>query len=474
MPDEDEHQQKKLKIVKSEDLELDSSEPSVDSPDDSNGQEASSMYLDTINRANLDFDFEKLCSVTLSSINVYACLVCGKYYQGRGKSTQAYFHSIDADHHVFINMDTLKICILPDGYEVKSSSLDDIKRVVKPKYSLEQVHKFDIQEQVSYDLDHKPYTVGFIGLNNIKNNDYANVVLQALVHLPPLRNYLLLENIPNTPKTQLAYLFSILARKLWNPHAFRSHVSPHEFLQCVSSASKFSLEKQSEPFAFLSWLLTHLHLALGGTKSPGSSIIHRLFQGKISIQQTKVVEKHQSALHFEETEEIETKSSPFLLLSIDLPPAPVFRDSVNSDAIPQVPLSNLLKKYDGVHPQVLPGKVVRYRLIDLPRYLILVIKRGTENDRNPTVVNFDPDRLSLEKLVSSDLQKDCTYSLVANIVREQDGIGQEAKQYWKVQLKNLATDRWTELQDLMVSEVRKELLVLGESVIQIWKRKTKR
>ena len=39
-------------------------------------------YLDTINRTVLDFDFEKLCSVTLTRINVYACLVCGKYFQG--------------------------------------------------------------------------------------------------------------------------------------------------------------------------------------------------------------------------------------------------------------------------------------------------------------------------------------------------------------------------------------------------------
>ena len=30
---------------------------------------------------NLDFDFEKCCSVTLSGHNVYACLVCGKYFQ---------------------------------------------------------------------------------------------------------------------------------------------------------------------------------------------------------------------------------------------------------------------------------------------------------------------------------------------------------------------------------------------------------
>jgi U4/U6.U5 tri-snRNP-associated protein 2 len=42
----------------------------------------STLYLDTIDRKRLDFDFEKLCSITLSQLNVYACLVCGKYFQG--------------------------------------------------------------------------------------------------------------------------------------------------------------------------------------------------------------------------------------------------------------------------------------------------------------------------------------------------------------------------------------------------------
>lgn len=41
-------------------------------------------YLDTISRHNLDFDFEKCCSVSLSPVNVYACLVCGKYFQVAG------------------------------------------------------------------------------------------------------------------------------------------------------------------------------------------------------------------------------------------------------------------------------------------------------------------------------------------------------------------------------------------------------
>jgi U4/U6.U5 tri-snRNP-associated protein 2 len=38
---------------------------------------------DAHDSALLDFDFEKLCSISLSNLNVYACLVCGKYFQGK-------------------------------------------------------------------------------------------------------------------------------------------------------------------------------------------------------------------------------------------------------------------------------------------------------------------------------------------------------------------------------------------------------
>jgi U4/U6.U5 tri-snRNP-associated protein 2 len=81
-------------------------------------------YLDTVHRSLLDFDFEKCCSVTLSPNNVYACLVCGKYFQGRGPNTQAYTHSLEATHHVFMNLDSAKVYCLPDGYEVVDRSLD--------------------------------------------------------------------------------------------------------------------------------------------------------------------------------------------------------------------------------------------------------------------------------------------------------------------------------------------------------------
>lgn len=70
-------------------------------------------FLDTVNRAVLDFDLYKQCSVTLLRENVYMCLVCGQFFQGRGKTTPAYTHSVQNGHHVFINLRTERFYCLP-------------------------------------------------------------------------------------------------------------------------------------------------------------------------------------------------------------------------------------------------------------------------------------------------------------------------------------------------------------------------
>ena len=94
-------------------------------------------YLDTINRNVLDFDFEKVCSVSLTNLNVYSCLVCGRFFQGRGKNTHCFTHSVQMGHHVFMNLCTCRIYCLPDNYEVSDSSLDDIVRALRPSFSPE-------------------------------------------------------------------------------------------------------------------------------------------------------------------------------------------------------------------------------------------------------------------------------------------------------------------------------------------------
>ncbi|OPJ86858.1 U4/U6.U5 tri-snRNP-associated protein 2 [Patagioenas fasciata monilis] len=136
-------------------------------------------YLDTINKSVLDFDFEKLCSISLSHINVYACLVCGKYFQGRGLKSHAYIHSVQLSHHVFLNLHTLKFYCLPDNYEIIDSSLEDITYVLKPTFTAQQIANLDRQAKLSRAYDGTTYLPGIVGLNNIKANDYANAVLQG-------------------------------------------------------------------------------------------------------------------------------------------------------------------------------------------------------------------------------------------------------------------------------------------------------
>lgn len=448
------------------------------------------LYLDTIDRHVLDFDFEKLCSVSLSNINVYACLVCGKYYQGRGPKSHAYFHALEVGHHVYINMQTQKVYVLPEGYEVKNKSLEDIKFVSDPRYAKNEVMAMDREAKTAWALNGKEYTPGFVGMNNIKENDYLNVVVQALSHVPPLRNFFMLENFSS--KLELVKRVSILFRKIWNPRAFKSHVSPHELLQEISlrSNKKFTLTTQSDPVEFLSWFLNNIHLALGGSKTkPGTSIIQHVFQGKLKVESQAITAKADAGdrLRFEEAAEVKQDINRFLMLTLDLPSAPLFQDELERNIIPQVPLTTILSKYDGLKAQEQLNHRKRYRLLHpLPPYLLFHIKRFSKNkfvdERNPTIVTFDARNLDMAPYVEPNPAhhppgEPIWYDLVANIVHEairgrEDSVEGEAERHaWKVQLRDRSREEWVQIQDLFVEKTQRELLYLGESYLQVWERR---
>ncbi|MBE3112310.1 MAG: UBP-type zinc finger domain-containing protein, partial [Acidobacteria bacterium] len=360
------------------------------------------LYLDTIDRTVLDFDFEKLCSVTLSNINVYACLVCGRYFQGRGPKSHAYFHALDEDHHVFINMRTQGVYVLPEGYEVKNKTLDDIKYVSDPRYTKAEVAALDRVPRTSWTYGgHRKYTPGFVGMNNIKENDYVNVVVQALAHVAPLRNYLLLEDLSSRP--ELVRRTGVLFRKMWNPRAFRAHVSPHELLQEVAlqSNKRFTLSAQADPVDFIAWLLNTLHLGLGGSRTkPHSSVIQHIFQGRMRVESQAITARADAGdrLRFESAADVQSDVVRFLLLTLDLPATPLFQDELEKNIIPQVPLTSILAKYNGVTAQEHRAQRKRYRLLHpLPPYLLLHVKRFSQNkfvtERNPTIVTFEPRNL---------------------------------------------------------------------------------
>lgn len=330
------------------------------------------------------------------------------------------FHTSQA----LLVLSDLKVYVLPDNYEVHDPSLDDISAVLAPAFTKTQVAELRSPSHIhklSYDLSSRPYLPGFVGLNNIKRNDYLNVVIHSLAHIAPLRDFFLLfkpvkpaatatptvpvngagakVKAPPARSSELLNRFATLVKKLWNPRLFKSQVSPHDFLQEVVRASggKFKITEQGDPVEFLGWLLHHLHMDLGGSKKRNSSkqrrrIIARVLGLIMYLVLQVSLYRHSKATfgwnpnrsspkqigraineqNSESTKvsprpspltsaarsrililsELKVQRSPFLFLSVDLPPPPLFQDAVERNIIPQVSLASVLAKYDGKTVQV--------------------------------------------------------------------------------------------------------------------------
>ena len=70
----------------------------------------------------------------------------------------------------------------------------------------------------------------------------------------------------------------------------------------------------------------------------------------------------------------------------------------------QVPIFDLLRKFDGQRFVDLPGQGMRrFRITKLPRYMVLHMKRFTKNqffrEKNPTIVNFPVKNLELADII---------------------------------------------------------------------------
>jgi U4/U6.U5 tri-snRNP-associated protein 2 len=178
---------------------------------------------------------------------------------------------------------------------VSDPSLNDILRVLNPRYKSSSLPALSDLPAPSHTLAGTSYIPGYIGLNNIKKNDYLNVILQLILHVPPVRNFFLDPASPQLQESarpsELVNRLATLARRLWNPHLFKSQISPHEFLQEVAkrSGGKFKMTEQGDPVEFLGWLVNTLHRDLGGTKKRNSSVIYSSLQGKVQIETQQII-----------------------------------------------------------------------------------------------------------------------------------------------------------------------------------------
>ncbi len=163
------------------------------------------------------------------------------------------------------------------------------------------------------------------------------------------------------------------------------------------------------------------------------------------------------------------------MLSVDVPSRALFKEEQQKNIIPQIPLLELLKKYDGITESHNPitHERKKYRLTKLPRFLILHIKRFTKNrwfvEKNPTIVNFPTRTLDLAPFVlpSAGL-KHTTYNLIANV--RHDGPATEGS--YSVHLQNKATEQWYNVQDLHVEETIPTLITVSEAYLQIYELQT--
>jgi U4/U6.U5 tri-snRNP-associated protein 2 len=170
-----------------------------------------------------------------------------------------------------------------------------------------------------------------------------------------------------------------------------------------------------------------------------------------------------------------------------LPAAPLFQDALEKNIIPQVPLLNLLHKYNGVQPQEKSKQRVRYRLLHpLPPYLLFNIKRFSKNkfvsERNPTIVTFPVHSLDMSPYVEPSPKEyppgePIWYDLVANITHEavkkkDDSVeGEQEGKVWRAQVKDRAREEWYGIQDLYVEKERGETLFTKEAYLMVWERR---
>jgi U4/U6.U5 tri-snRNP-associated protein 2 len=285
---------------------------------------------------------------------------------------------------------------------------------------------------------------------------------------------------------------------------------------------------------FLSWFLNALHISLGGSKKPSStptSVIHAAFQGHLRIESQAITahsDTQNARLVFTESGTINSQVTPFLILTLDLPPTPLFQSANRESIIPQIPLTTLLNKYNGYTASEKLAHRVRHRLLHpLPPYLFFHIKRFSKNrfvsERNPTIVTFpSPRSLDMSPYVEPNPDiwppgEPILYDLVANIILDpavaapgatDDAVdkgvnaasgaggsssgagGGSEKVSWMVQLHDKAMSaenartqngnateqqqrgpEWLEIQDLFVKRAETETLFTREGYLMVWERR---
>ena len=395
-----------------------------------------SNYLQTIDRSILDFDKEKTCCKTLSTTQIYCCLVCGKYYQGKSIGTPAYNHSLEENHHIFMSLTGKNIYELPKGNIVTSPSHSDIINSYDPMYTEIDIQSLDklieqseMKDTIYKDYCKKEYIPGFIGFNRIGKTDGINCIIQSIGHCSMIRNILLQKQQIEELESQMKYVefvkkMSLLIRKQWNKTALKALITPFELTSELQRIKKsFSIDIQGDLIEYFMFFLHAL------------SPITQSFQSKLQI-----IENDKQTV------------KNCLCIPLDLPPMPLYPDHLKEKIIPHILLSDLLIKYDGNTETIIQKKSMKYSFVELPMYLAFTIKRFEHNtmqgEKNITIVEFE-EKIDMKSYCSDGEKKDIQtqYQLVSCIKHD----GGVSDGHYSCYVKNKSRNEWYLMDDENVS-----------------------
>ncbi|KAG0668698.1 hypothetical protein C6P45_004473 [Maudiozyma exigua] len=418
------------------------------------------QLIRTINNKKLDFDSDRICSVTLTKLNIYGCLTCGKFFKGYKERSPAFLHSISENHRLFISLKNHpnNIIVLPDELEINGTTpllsrqdqklVHDIIFATNPTYDKTLIQSFPqkchdcTQDQLYYN--------GYVGLNKSISNGitYINVLVQLLAHIIPIRDYFLLYN--GSTDTLIGKI-SIIIKKIWSPHLFKLNIAPDELIShLLINFPKIFNGSIRDPQFLLNWLINQMCQLDPLLKK----LLNKTCRGKLKTQ---------------------GKTVPFWNLTIILPTVSMFKDGKNIDELPQVNLQNMivenfLNKSNGKIIEQFP----RYLFVYITRFDTKLAQESRDEfvvkNRNQTIVNFS-ESLTLPV----DSKNKITYKIISNIVHDPQknllDIEKDYKSNWKIQLlKDSKVNDWMEIDNIKVSPKNFNLMFLDESYIQVWER----
>ncbi|KAH8741559.1 hypothetical protein FG386_002779 [Cryptosporidium ryanae] len=468
-------------------------------------------FLSTINRNLLDFDYEKICSLTLREENVYCCLVCGLNYHGRGKDSVAYKHSLEMNHHLFINLENSNIYCLPNNYEIVEHSLEDIKNYLHPCFNINGDYKK--LYNASKTFDKIEYLPGYIGISNFGNNDSLNVILLLLSQITNFRNMCIEYNLYDEfveNRISDPFIFNMIEsiKKIYSPFNLKGKYSPYTLASIIEKKSqgKFNFSKLSsnkvsrnkveiiDPMALLSWIIFQLKKKLkrylnnsfqkkyspeievnessNGDKNNKFDLISSCIQGELYSGSSKNVINNKK---LNKNDNAENCNIYFNCITLQLPPIietkmSTFNNNnntrVNSNLTPQIPIYKLLdSKFFSSTNSLLIWK--------LPCYLIIHIGRFTKStlniEKNKTLVSFPLVDLDLSAYLHPDAIKmnpNTKYNLINNISHK----NYLERSKFVSQLLHPYRDEWIEIEDLNVQTVLPQAIILNESYLLLYKR----